>query len=89
MATQRPDPVQRGLLDDIGATEAPRAPGAEDELLLQAMASRAIAQGSARTKMTHRRQCTKARDGGPRPPLDEFGPSVAPRGDGPVDGPSA
>ena len=52
MATQRPVPVQRGLLDDMvdGVVEA-GVVGAEDELLLHATASRAIAPGNARTKM--------------------------------------
>ncbi len=50
MATQRPDPVQSGLLDDMEDGGAASA-GVEDELLLQAMANRAIAQDSARTRL--------------------------------------
>ena len=52
MATQRPVPVQRGLLEDIddGVVDA-GVVGAEDELLLHPIASRAIAPGIARTKM--------------------------------------
>ena len=49
MATQRPDPVQSGLLDDMEDAGAASA-GVEEELLLQAMANRAIAQDSARTR---------------------------------------
>jgi len=59
--------VQRGLLEDIddGVVDA-GVVGAEDELLLHAIASRAIAQGIARTKMAIRSSVPKLEGTSPR-----------------------
>jgi hypothetical protein len=64
MATQRPDPVQSGLLDDIEDGGAAGA-GAGDELPLQATANTAIAPDSARTKLPIGASVPKPETGAP------------------------